>query len=191
VTTIKSKLLAIILIPLMAISLTHCAVVGRTVGMAVALVPMAISMIPVKLIFSCIPEGTAIDTPDGPKPIETLRPGDEVIGFSGKPVRIMQMHGYIEDPAGERFHEITFDNGAVVRLCDMHRIDGVRANRVMPGAQLGGQTVKFVTIYGGVERSYDLLTEDDGYRISGIPVNSMIEEMIEAAQNGVESIPEE
>ena len=189
-TIFKTRLLRIILIPMMAVSLTNCALVGRTVGMAAALVPMAISIIPIKLLFSCIPEGMEIDTPDGPKPIETLRPGDEVIGFSGKPVRIMQMHGYVEDPEGERFHEITFDNGAVVRLCDMHRIDSIPANEVTPGAQLGGQTVQSVKVYGGVERSYDLLTEDDGYRISGIPVNSMIEEMLEAAKNGAQSVPE-
>lgn len=30
---------------------------------------------------------------------------------------------------------------------------------------------------GGVSRSFDLLTEDAGYRIAGIPVNSMISEM--------------
>jgi hypothetical protein len=33
----------------------------------------------------------------------------------------------------------------------------------------------------GIKRSYDLLTEDEGYRIDGIPVNSMIEEMHAAA----------
>ena len=32
-------------------------------------------------------------------------------------------------------------------------------------------------------RSYDLLTTDSGYRISGIPVNSMIEEMVNTARN--------
>jgi hypothetical protein len=29
----------------------------------------------------------------------------------------------------------------------------------------------------GVSRSFDLLTDDAGYRIGGIPVNSMIAEM--------------
>ena len=33
--------------------------------------------------------------------------------------------------------------------------------------------------YTGVEFSYDLLTEDLGYRMDGVPVNSMIDEMAE------------
>ena len=33
----------------------------------------------------------------------------------------------------------------------------------------------------GETHSYDLLTEDAGYRINGVPVNSMIEEMVAAA----------
>ena len=35
--------------------------------------------------------------------------------------------------------------------------------------------------YKGVKFSYDLLTEDAGYRIDGIPVNSMIDELIDLA----------
>ena len=34
-------------------------------------------------------------------------------------------------------------------------------------------------IYEGVEVSYALFTEDDGYRIYGVPVNSMMEERAE------------
>ena len=37
--------------------------------------------------------------------------------------------------------------------------------------------------YDGVKRSYDLLTEDKGYRISGLPVDSMIEEMASYISN--------
>ena len=36
-------------------------------------------------------------------------------------------------------------------------------------------------IYGGVEFSYDLVTEDIGYRMNGVPVNSMVQEMAELA----------
>ena len=38
-------------------------------------------------------------------------------------------------------------------------------------------------------KSYDLLTEDAGYQIQGIPVNSMIEEM-HAAASGMRSVPQ-
>jgi len=34
-------------------------------------------------------------------------------------------------------------------------------------------------VYNGVEFSYDLLTEDAGYRIDSVPVNSMIDETAE------------
>ncbi len=35
--------------------------------------------------------------------------------------------------------------------------------------------------FGGVERSYDLLTGDEGYQMAGVSVNSMIQEMVEFA----------
>ena len=51
------------------------------------------------------------------------------------------------------------------------------------GNNLFGSRVTNVEKYGGVQRSYDLLTTDRGYRINGVPVNSMIEEMLDAARN--------
>ena len=45
------------------------------------------------------------------------------------------------------------------------------------------EEAEVVEKYGGVQRSYDLLTTDRGYRINGVPVNSMIEEMLDAARN--------
>ena len=41
-----------------------------------------------------------------------------------------------------------------------------------------------IEVYEGVERSYDILTEDSGYQVGGVPVNSMIEEMYEAGRSG-------
>ena len=54
----------------------------------------------------------------------------------------------------------------------MHKIKCIAAKDVT-------EDVLNKKVYGGVEFSYDLLTEDLGYRIDGIPVNSMIEEMAE------------
>jgi hypothetical protein len=34
-----------------------------------------------------------------------------------------------------------------------------------------------IAVFGGINRSYDLLTEDGGYRMAGVPVNSMIPEL--------------
>jgi hypothetical protein len=157
---------------LIALSVCGCTVTGPSIlGIA-------------KLFFSCIPEGTFVDTPNGSRPIENIQAGERVIGFSGKPVRVLQKHSYLEDPTAPRFHCIEFSNGSLVDVCDMHRISGVRARDLHPGISVAGLTVRSSSLYGGVKRSYDLLTEDAGYRIQGIPVNSMIEEMVQAAQRG-------
>lgn len=137
----------------------------------------------IKVIFSCIPEGTRIDTPQGSRTIESLQPGESVIGYDGKAVSILQKHCYAEDPSPERFRKVTFDNGSVINLCDRHRIAGIKAMDITPGSHVFGLRIASVEKYGGVVRSYDLLTTDSGYRISGIPVNSMIEEMVDTARN--------
>jgi hypothetical protein len=45
--------------------------------------------------------------------------------------------------------------------------------------KIGSRKVTSIVFYMGVERSYDLITETGGYRIEGIPVNTMIPEMAE------------
>lgn len=137
-----------------------------------------------KIVFACVPEGTCVDTPNGSRPIEDIQAGDRVIGFSGKPVRVLQKHSYLEDPTTPRFRRIEFSNGSLVDVCDMHRISGVRARDLRPGISVAGLTVRSSSSYGGVKRTYDLLTEDAGYRIQGVPVNSMIEELVNAARYG-------
>ena len=146
------------------------------------LIAQAIALAPIKLLFLCIPEGTRVDTPDGPRAIESIRPGDAVVGYDGSVVRVLQVQGYLEDPERSEFLRVEFDDGAVVALCAMHRIAGVRAERLRKGDAVGARTVVAVSRFAGVARSYDLLTEDAGYRISGVPVNSMIEEMYEAGR---------
>lgn len=161
-----------------ALSTSGCGLIGLGVNTAIALIPL-------KLAFRCLPEGTEVDTPSGPQAVETLRPGDLVVGFKGEPVKVLQIQGYVEDSSKEGFMTVEFTDGAKVDLCDKHRIHGVRAEKLNVGDQIkSGHVVKSVTIYGGVERSYDLLTEDKGYRIGGVPVNSMIEEMYESGQSG-------
>ena len=135
----------------------------------------------IKLSFSCVPEGAEIDTPGGAVAIESIRPGEYVIGYRGDPVQVLQVHAYAKQEEAERFYRVSFESGAVVTVCDMHRIGGQRARTLAPGRVVAGQTVSSVEIFGGVERSYDLLTEDEGYQIGGVPVNSMIPEMAEAA----------
>jgi hypothetical protein len=134
-----------------------------------------------KFFFSCIPEGTKIDTPDGSKNIEDLNAGDEIVGYDGKSTTLQQKHEYKENPDLNRFLEITFDDDSKVNLCDMHRIDSKRSKDYDVGDKINNKTIKNIKWYGGVETSYDLLTTDRGYRISGMPVNSMIDEMMYTA----------
>jgi len=146
--------------------LPSCQLIGTAVGLGL-----------VKLQFGCLPEGSRIDTPNGPVPVESLKAGDEVIGFHGAPVRISQIHQYSEQPDASRYLTIHFANGASVSTSPRHRIDGTPACLLETGDPCGETSVSRIETLGGVTRSFDLLTSDPGYRISGIPVNSMIEEM--------------
>ncbi len=132
----------------------------------------------IKLRFGCVPEGTCIDTTSGPVRIEDLKTGDTITGFGGSPVTIRQIHQYQEDPATSRYLDVSFSNGGSVRVSPRHRIDGVPAGDLKVGDPCGSQTVTKVGSIHGVSRSFDLLTEDAGYQICGIPVNSMIAEML-------------
>jgi hypothetical protein len=120
----------------------------------------------------CIPKGVKIDGVNGGINVEDIKPGDMVIGYDGNPVRVLQLHSYLEDPTSERFYEVEFNNGAKVNVCDKHKIKGIASEDITEG-------VLSKRVYSGVEFSYDLLTEDLGYRIQGIPVNSMTGEMAE------------
>lgn len=169
-------LLAMMVVTMMAT--TACSLIGPTLGMGLALAPL-------KLAFACLPEGTQIDTPDGSVPIESLRAGDLVVGYDSEPVMVRQIHGYMEDTETE-FYQVSFSNGGVVDLCSMHRIGGIRAKELEVGSVVfGGHVVTKIEVYQGVERSYDILTEDPGYQVGGVSVNSMIEEMYEAGRTGV------
>ena len=130
-----------------------------------------------KATFLCIPEGTKIDTLDGSIPIEDIKPGMKVKGLYGGETEVLQAHHYKEDPEPVRFATVEFDNGAKVDLCDMHRINGKRTKDYKIGDKIRGNKITAIKWYNGVERSYDLLTTDGGYKIGNIPVDSMINEM--------------
>jgi hypothetical protein len=154
-----------LMLPLMLIgvALSSCGLIGTAL--------MA------KVHFGCIPQGAQIDTPKGPVAIENLKSGDAIIGFEGKPVYITQIHQYREDPVTSRYMTVHFGNGSKVTTSLRHRIAGIPALDLKVGDVCDSQTVAAIEPVHGVSRSFDLLTDDSGYRISGIPVNSMIEEM--------------
>ena len=132
-----------------------------------------------KAFMMCIPDGTFIDTEDDPVEIGDVEVGDTIIGFTGEPVAVLQKHEYLENPDEERFYQITFDDGTSVDCCDMHRINGIRAMDYKIGDDVDGNEITGIITYGKVTKSYDLLTEDGGYQIGNIPVNSMISELAE------------
>ncbi len=165
---------------LVLFGLSGCAMIGPLIGAAA---PYA----GIKMMFACIPEQTRLDTPEGPRPIEEFQAGDLVIGFGGKPVRILQKHSYLENPE-TIFLRIHFSDGASVDLCGMHRIAGIRARQLFLGKTVAGRQVIAIESYSGVNHSFDLLTEDAGYQVQGVPVNSMIEEMNKAAATNLRSL---
>ena len=133
-----------------------------------------------KAIMICIPEGTFIDVDDGyAVNIRDIQVGQNVIGYNGEKVKVMQKHEYLEDPTKERFLHITFEDGAEIDLCDMHRVCGVRSGDLKIGDTIGDREVIDIVKFADVHTSYDLLTEDPGYQINGVPINSMIEELAE------------
>lgn len=138
---------------------------------------LALSAAMAKLSFGCLPEGQLIDTPTGPRAIEKIQTGDEVIGFTGEAVAVLQIHQYRENPETAPYLAVSFESGTTIKLSPHHRIAGVAADDLNSGDTLAGFTVDRIERVSGVSRSYDLLTEDGGYQIGGVPVNSMIEEM--------------
>lgn len=135
----------------------------------------------VKAAMLCLPEGTKIDTSKGKVKVEDIKAGDKVIGYDGKETEVLQKHEYKENPKVKRFLEIKFEDNSTVDLCDMHRIKNVRSKDYKVGDVIETKTIKEIKWYDGVNRSYDLLTKDKGYRISNVPVNTMIGELDELA----------
>ena len=123
---------------------------------------------------ACIAKGVCIDTVSGSVPIEDINVGDMVIGYDGNPTEVIQKHAYKEDPKSP-FYDIKIDYNGKTRVVNVgawHKIMNIPASDIK-------ENIIEKNEYNGVEFSYDLLTEDAGYRIDCVPVNSMIEEMAE------------
>ena len=125
----------------------------------------------------CIPEGETITTDEGEKSIDEIAPGDTVVGYNGEQTTVLQKHIYKEDPEAVRFVRFTLKDGGTFAVCDKHRVEGKPAGEYVIGDSVGGSEIVSLELFGGVNVSYDLLTEDAGYQMSGVPVNSMIEEL--------------
>ncbi len=131
----------------------------------------------VKIAMACMPGYQEIDTPNGPVPIQDLRGGDYVIGYDNTVKRIEQLCSYVEKPETE-FLEFTFADGGSITVCGPHKILDIPAREWLVGSEMNGVPIVSITKVTGVTTSYDLMTDIGGYRIAGVPVNSMIPEMI-------------
>ena len=131
----------------------------------------------IKVAMLCIPEGETITTDEGEKSIDEIAPGDTVVGYNGEQTTVLQKHIYKEDPEAVRFVRFTLKDGGTFAVCDKHRVEGKPAGEYVIGSRVGGSEIVSLELFGGVNVSYDLLTEDAGYQMSGVPVNSMIEEL--------------
>jgi hypothetical protein len=146
-------------------------------GIAQGLGSAAGGALSAKTMFMCIPDGEKITTPDGDVAVKDLMPGDIVTGYDGKPTTVLQKHIYKEDPEAIRFVRFTLEDGKSFSVCDMHKVEGLRAGDYSVGDYVGGLEITSIEVFGGIITSYDILTGNSGYRMAGIPVNSMIEEM--------------
>jgi hypothetical protein len=129
------------------------------------------------LALSCMPGDQCIDTPTGPKAIKDLKGGDSVIGYDGKVAFIAQACSWNQNPL-RTFLTITREDGSSFTVCDDHKIMGIPAMEWVEGAELAGSLIKSIEESTGLLTSYDILTNQGGYRINGIPVNSMIPEIV-------------
>lgn len=126
---------------------------------------------------SCMPGDQCIDTPNGPKAIKDLKGGDSVIGYDGEVAFIAQACSWNQDPL-RTFLTITREDGSSFTVCDDHKIMGIPAMEWVEGAEMAGILIKSIEESTGLLTSYDILTNQGGYRINGIPVNSMIPEIV-------------
>jgi len=126
---------------------------------------------------SCMPGDQCIDTPTGPKAIKDLKGGDSVIGYDGEVAFIAQACSWNQNPL-RTFLTITREDGSSFTVCDDHKIMGIPAMEWVEGAELAGSLIKSIEESTGLLTSYDILTNQGGYRINGIPVNSMIPEIV-------------
>jgi hypothetical protein len=131
----------------------------------------------VKVAMLCMPGYQEIDTPNGPVPIQDLRGGDYVIGYDNTVKRIEQLCSYVENPETE-FLEFTLADGGKITVCGPHKILDIPAREWLVGSEMNGVPIVSIGKVTGITTSYDLLTDVGGYRIAGVPVNSMIPEMI-------------
>jgi Hint domain len=129
----------------------------------------------------CLARGTAIATPDGPVPVESLRLGDPVWTFDEAGRRIPGLVvalGSTPVPASHRVVRLRLADGRVLEASPGHPLlDGRPLGALRPGDDVDGAAVVSAELvaYGG-GATYDLLASGPtgGYLADGIPLLSTI-----------------
>ena len=131
----------------------------------------------VKSIAACMPPNAKIDLPNGKKKrITQVKPGALVVGYNGKPVRVISVVKHTEMWTGKNKFLQWISAYGVVRLCDAHIIEGRTMREYMGKIAKVMKTPKY---------SYDLITEDGGYRMASFKVQSMMKPFIDAVDTAI------
>jgi len=149
------------------------AAVGSTAALAAS--PELATWLSTKAFVMCIPEGSLIDTLDGQVKVEDVRAGHYVLDKDFKSVRVLCKYEFDETPSENRFLLLEFEDDSKVVVCDMHKLNGIRAKDLIVGEDgLVSKSPVAMNV-----RSYDLLTtgRDGGYMVNGVGVDSMIPEL--------------
>jgi hypothetical protein len=129
----------------------------------------------------CLAQGTAIDTPDGPVPVEALRIGDPVWTVDQAGARIageVTAIGSTEAPAGHRVVRLVLADGRTVTASPGHPLAGGRhMGDLRVGDAVDGSTVLSADLvtYDGA-RTYDIAVSGPTgvYLVDGMPLASTL-----------------
>jgi len=129
----------------------------------------------------CLARGTAIATPDGPIPVEVLRPGDPVWTLDRRGQRVpgvVDRIGSMPVPAGHKVVRLALRDGRSVLVSPGHPLpDGRPVADLRPGDDYDGSVVASVDrlAYDG-GRTYDLLPSGPNgiYWANGIELGSTL-----------------
>ncbi len=129
----------------------------------------------------CLVRGTRIDTPAGPRPVETLRIGDAVwtIGLDGRPVPgTVIATGSTPAPAGHVVVHLVLADGRTVTASPGHPLaDGRDLGSLRAGDQVDGSIVVSADLlpYDG-DATFDIAVSGPTglYLVDGIPLGSTL-----------------
>jgi hypothetical protein len=116
----------------------------------------------------CASPDTLVATPDGERPIATLRPGDLVISLDRGELRAVPLLAVHRQPVtGHRVVRITLSTGRVVEMSERHpTVDGRPFASLAPGEWLGdpvagARIVALELIPYAHDATYDILPDSD------------------------------